>query len=275
MKLEAKRTRRKRAQEKKELLDAGYVPQRGRPSKRKKIDSREEGNPKEPMEEPPKETKEPPKEEEHDKGKGRKAKAKAKSKVDNKADQKRQAGQAEHSRKKRSTEEKFRTPLKLSRFALSVASPKSDTATHGSPVDKAPQQTAAQLKRAQKAKLGLNKLMNNLGTIPLGEMCCPGPGFDKLSYTCPGSLTGCNIGVLLYTETFYVIKNAALPTELGEIAGLQAWALHVAKSFMAKKTFISLIGLSSNHSLQRWTRKEAVPSIGTGSQRCWMRALSQ
>lgn len=80
----------------------------------------------------------------------------------------------------------------------------------------------ASQKRALKARLGLQKLADNLISIDIEEMSMPGPAFDKLSWTAlPTKLNACRIGVILYSENFYVSKNAVVPDYL--LDTLQAW----------------------------------------------------
>ena len=89
---------------------------------------------------------------------------------------------------------------------------------------------AASAKRLAKAKLALQKLADNMGSQDVKELYLPGPAFDKMSYTLPApNLSACSIGVLLYTETFYIYKNAKVPEYLKE--QLQAWFLD---SFLIK-----------------------------------------
>ena len=77
------------------------------------------------------------------------------------------------------------------------------------------EKSAAELKRMSKAKLGLQKLFDNLNSKDAKEMGVPGPAFAKMSWTAPAPhLSASNIGIILYSETFYVTKNAKLPDYL-------------------------------------------------------------
>ena len=77
--------------------------------------------------------------------------------------------------------------------------------------------TAASQKRAAKAKLAFQKLSDNLGSQDCKEILLPGPAFDKLSWTAlPLKLGACKIGVILYSENFYVYKDAMVPEYLKE-----------------------------------------------------------
>ncbi len=82
--------------------------------------------------------------------------------------------------------------------------------------------TQAAQKRAAKAKLAFQKLSDNLGSQDCKEILLPGPAFDKLSWTAlPLKLGACKIGVVLYSENFYVYKDAMVPEYLMEKH--QAW----------------------------------------------------
>ena len=74
-------------------------------------------------------------------------------------------------------------------------------------------------KRMSKAKLALQKL-SNLPACEVKELMVPGPEFHRMSYTIEGRLplSMCKIGVVLYTETFYIYgskeMNAVIPEVL-------------------------------------------------------------
>ena len=78
--------------------------------------------------------------------------------------------------------------------------------------------SAASEKRAQKARLALKKMSENLTSSEISECGMPGPGFEKMSYTAlpVKPLSSCKIGVILYTETFYVYQNAIVPEWLSD-----------------------------------------------------------
>ena len=64
-------------------------------------------------------------------------------------------------------------------------------------------------KRALKAKLALKKLVEHLPPVESKELSLPGLEFTKMSYTAINGatpLTSSKIGVILYTENFYVYE---------------------------------------------------------------------
>ena len=67
-------------------------------------------------------------------------------------------------------------------------------------------------KRQERAKLALQKLADNMGSMDTKELYLPGPEFSKITYTIPApSLVSCSVGVLLDRESFYVYKKATIP----------------------------------------------------------------
>ena len=196
--------------EKEQKVLEGKVPRRGRPPKKQQ---ELESKPAEELASNPDAPKHKPR------GKVKNVDAKGKGDVEKKGP----------TSKKRAMSQQplpMQTPLKLSKLAKSLAtpykSPRSDAASAGSAPLAAPALTAAQLKRAEKAKLGLQKLLDNLGSQNIEDASVPGPGFPKLSYTAVSGIGTCNIGVYLYTESFYVYRNAKIPEKIAACTGLKA-----------------------------------------------------
>ena len=120
----------------------------------------------------------------------------------------------------------LKTPLKLSKLAKSVASPRASPRSDAATAAGEPQITAAQEKRINRAKLALRKLYDNLGPLQVKDACLPALGYPKLSFTAISGPGTCNIGVVLYTESFYVYRNAKIPEGIAKATGLQAQVCH-------------------------------------------------
>lgn len=76
----------------------------------------------------------------------------------------------------------------------------------------------AHSKRVARASLALQKLQN-LPSVERNEMSLPGPTFDKLSFTVASTMqfSLCKIGVVLYSETFYVYGTKKRPVVIPDI----------------------------------------------------------